>query len=134
LVLDEVILGPGDVPAFPLLFRFHQRPNFLEIQADAAACDGLGIPVQRAEETIAKLNLNCRRLGEARLAVHCALEQAKKKLRKSGRPDPGEALDRLAASQLGRDAEGCLKAFFTVSRWSLRGAAEAFLARTGFNG
>jgi uncharacterized protein (TIGR02646 family) len=135
-VLDGIVLSPGEVPAFPCLFRFRQWQDFLEMEPNGSACGEAGIPVERVQASITRLNLNCRRLGDARLVVHRELEQAKMRLRESSRPAPAaaEALRCLARSRLGRDSDGRFKAFFTVSRWSLRGAAEAFLADSGFGG
>ncbi|WP_295385149.1 retron system putative HNH endonuclease [uncultured Thiodictyon sp.] len=130
-VLDGVILRPDEVPPFPRLFRFLQSPDRLDIAPDAAACTAAGIPVERVEATIEKLNLNCRRLAEARLPLHRQLEYAKKRLRESG-ADPGAGLRRLAEAHLAIDPDGCRKAFFTVARWSLHRYAEDHLRETQF--
>lgn len=66
-VLDGMILRPDEIPAFPRLFRYAQLPDRLDIKADADLCEKAEIPVERVEQTIEELNLNCRRLAEARL-------------------------------------------------------------------
>ena len=131
-ILDGVILRPDEVPPFPRLFRFLQTPDRLDIAADASACSAAGVPVERVEATIEKLNLNCRRLAEARLPLHRQLESAKKRLRESG-ADPGAGLRRLADIHLATDQDR-RQSFFTVARWSLGRCAEDYLSETKFCG
>lgn len=132
-VLDGVILKPDEVPPFPRLFRFLQSPDRLDIVPEPSACIAAGIPVERVEATIEKLNLNCRRLAEARLPLHRQLESAKKRLRESG-TEPCTGLRRLAEAHFAIDSEGYRKSLFTVARWSLGRCAEDYLKDTQFCG
>jgi uncharacterized protein (TIGR02646 family) len=135
-VLDGIILRPDEVPPFPRLFAFRQWHSELHMEPDEVACREVGIEAHRVRATIERLNLNCRRLAVMRMDVHRELERTKARLRESDYPDPVSALRRLAAMRLGRDEQGCLKAFFTLSRWSLRhhGLAENYLRESGFGG
>lgn len=130
-ILDGVILRPDEVPAFPRLFRYRQSPDRLDIEPDPDACGQAGIPIVRVETTIAKLNLNCRRLAEARLAAHRPWEKEKQRLMKSAL-DPMPALRDLAARRLAPGPDGCRRGFFTVGRWCLKQAAEDYLLESGF--
>lgn len=131
-VLDGIVLRPDEIPRFPPLFRFRPYPNALLIEPDPQACEAAGIAPERVRDTIDQLNLNCRRLAELRSALHRDLEQIKARLRESHNPDVSGALRRLAAFRLEPDEQGYLKAFFSVSRWSLGQAAEDFLRASGF--
>ena len=69
-IVDGLVLAPDELPAFPRIFRFEQRPDRLEICVDEQACNAADIPVDKAQRTIDAFNLNCSRLAAARLALH----------------------------------------------------------------
>lgn len=136
-VLDGLILSPAAVPVSPRLFRyrFKDQEKRASIEVDAAGCSEAGIDIERAERTIAELNLNCRRLAEARYAVYLEVEEQKRSLREAGDLEAGRAgIRRLAAQYLDPNAEGRRLAFFTLMRERLGRAAEEHLAATEYNG
>lgn len=131
-ILDGLILSPGEIPAAVRLFRYRQIRDGLLIEPDTEACEEAGIPIARVERTIDELNLNCRRLTEARLPRHRELEKAKRRVRESGR-DPCALLRSLASRYLQPGADGYLESFFTVTRWSLGRCAEDCLRSVDFD-
>ncbi len=136
-VLDGVILSPAAVPVSPRLFRyrFREQEKRASIEVDEARCNEAGVDIGLAESTIADLNLNCRRLAEARFAVYLELEEQKQKLRESGDLEAARAgIRRLAAQYLNPDSQGRRLAFFTLIRERLGRAAEEHLEATGYGG
>jgi uncharacterized protein (TIGR02646 family) len=63
------ILSPNKIPPFPRIFSYKISDNGISIHVDAVLCSKAGIDKNRAEQTIKILNLNCKRLCEARRAV-----------------------------------------------------------------
>ena len=112
-VVDGLVLAPGDIPAFPRIFRFEQQPGAIRIAPDEYKCHEAGIPVEIVEETIKKFNLNCRRLTDARLAVHRRLENLIKAMKT--KTTPGRLLDSLSERFLSKKPNGCYHSFFTRS-------------------
>jgi len=136
-VLDGLILSPAAVPVFPRLFRyrFREQEKRANIEVDAAGCNAAGVDLGLAERTIAELNLNCRRLAEARYAVYVELEEQKQWLRQGSDLEAGRAgIKRLAAQYLDPDLQGRRLAFFTLIRERLGRAAEEHLEATGHKG
>lgn len=133
-VLDDQVLTPGDIPAFPRIFRFEQFPNNMIICPDENACERAGICVKKVEQTIEKFGLNCPRLARARLSLHRQIEQALKKLRTTNCADPEQALSHLARHHLGPTSAGTWCPFFTLVRWRLGKIAESYLRLINFNG
>lgn len=132
-VVDGVVLAPDEIPAFPRIFRFEQRPDRLEICVDEQACNEAGIPVDRAQRTINAFNLNCLRLAAARLALHRQLEQAIIRLRKSGL-HPQIGFTSLAQRHLAKNTNGHWPRFFTLVRWRFGNVAESYLQSIAFTG
>ncbi|MDR2115974.1 MAG: TIGR02646 family protein, partial [Planctomycetaceae bacterium] len=62
------IIPPNEIPAFPRIFSYKITENSVEIQADENLCTESGIDKNRVEQTIKILNLNCKRLQNARYA------------------------------------------------------------------
>jgi len=132
-VVDGLVLAPDEIPAFPRIFRFEQRPDRLEICVDEQACHDTGIPVDKAQRTIDVFNLNCSRLAAARLALHQQLEQAIKRLRNSG-VHPQISLTSLVQRHLARKVNGHWPRFFTLVRWRFGQVAERYLQSIAFMG
>jgi uncharacterized protein (TIGR02646 family) len=132
-ILDDVILAPDQIPAFPPIFRFEQHHDAVLIVPDEPNCALAGIDPNRARATIEHLNLNCRRLTSARLKVHRVLQQAIAKARRNGR-DIKQSYSELVRAHLERSPDGSWKRFFTLVRWTLRAPAEDYLREVGFHG
>ncbi len=132
-ILDDVILAPDQIPAFPPIFRFEQHPDAVLIVPDEPNCAIAGIDPNRARATIEHLNLNCRRLTFTRLKVHRVLQQAIAKARQNG-CDINRTYAQLVTAHLARSPEGSWKPFFTLVRWTLRRPAEDYLKQVGFSG
>ena len=132
-VVDGLVLAPDEIPAFPRIFRFEQRPDRLDICVDEQACHDAGIPVNKAQQTIEVFNLNCSRLAAARLALHRQLEQAIRRLRSSS-IDPQAGFTSLARRYLARNANEYWPRFFTLVRWRLGKVAESYLQSIAFMG
>lgn len=109
-ILDGLVLAPGDIPAFPRLFRFEQKPDAILIAPDEKKCLNAGVSIEIVEETIKQFNLNCRRLTDARLEVHRGLE----KLIKTMKPKtiPRRLLYNLAERYLNENSNGSYHSFF----------------------
>jgi uncharacterized protein (TIGR02646 family) len=136
-VLDGVILSPAAVPVSPRLFRyrFREQEKRASIEVDEARCNEAGVDIGLVEGTIAELNLNCRRLAEARFAVYLELEEQKQMLRESSDLEAARAgIRRLAAQYLDPDSQGRRLAFFTLIRERLGRAAEEHLEAIGYGG
>lgn len=136
-MLDGLILSPAAVPVSPRLFRyrFKDQEKRASIEVDEAGCNEAGVDIGLAARTIAELNLNCRRLAEARFAVYLELEEQKQRLRESGDLEAGRAgIRRLAAQCLDPDSQGRRLAFFTLIRERLGRVAEEHLDAAGYNG
>jgi len=132
-VLDEIILAPDQIPAFPRIFRFEQHPDAILIVPDEPNCTRAGIDPHKVWATIRHLNLNCRRLTSARLTVHRVLQQEISKARREG-CDVRMAYARLVTKHLAHSTGRQWRPFFTLRRWALRAPAEDYLNEVGFNG
>jgi len=132
-ILDDIVLAPHELPAFPRIFRFEQYPDRTEIHVDEDPCSEAGIDCARAQQTIDQFNLNCTRLAGARLALHHQLESAIESLRESG-VNPHVGFATLAKTHLKKDLNGHWPQFFTLVRWRLGQAAEGYLQSIGYEG
>ncbi|MDR2168733.1 MAG: TIGR02646 family protein [Planctomycetaceae bacterium] len=63
------ILSPLEIPMFPRIFSYEISEGSIWIRVDEKLCLQAGIDKTRAEQTIKVLNLNCKRLREARYSV-----------------------------------------------------------------
>ncbi|HEY5867733.1 MAG TPA: retron system putative HNH endonuclease [Candidatus Tectomicrobia bacterium] len=132
-VVDDLVLAPDEIPAFPRIFRFEQRPDRLDICVDEQACYEASIPVEKAQQTIDAFNLNCSRLAAARLALHRQLEQAIMRLRRRG-AHPQAGFTSLVQRHLAQNANGHWPRFFTLVRWRFGQVAESYLQSISFTG
>jgi len=132
-VVDGLVLAPGDVPAFPRIFKYEQQPDFVVVVVDEDGCQVAGIDEEKARRTIEKFNLNCPRLGEARLVLLRQVESQVKRLRESAH-DPRAFVELLIQRFLSKDASGNWRKFFTLVRWRFGATAENYLRSIGFRG
>jgi uncharacterized protein (TIGR02646 family) len=132
-ILDGLVLAPRDVPAFPRIFRYEQQPDFVVIAIDEEGCRAAGIDETRVRLTIEKSNLNCPRLGEARLALLREVENQVKRLRESAH-DPKSFVELLVQRFLSKDGSGRWRRFFTLVRWRFGKTAESYLTSIGYQG
>lgn len=140
-VLDDEILNPLNVPAFPRLFRYAEEDlsagrRGLKIEVDDRNCSNAKYLEEqgcatRAQTTIDRLHLNSENLRLMRQATY---EEIKKEIAK--RIDSGTDLEQ-AMSQMAEVAFSKPKRwpeFFTVWRFTLRDAAEEKLKSINYNG
>jgi uncharacterized protein (TIGR02646 family) len=132
-IVDDLVLSPADIPAFPRIFCFRQLPDRIKIEVDADACRAAKISAEKAQCTIDTFNLNCTRLALARLGVHRELEQAIKWLRETG-TDPRVGLAALARRHLSKNNGRIWPRFFTLIRWRLGNSAEDYLQSINYIG
>lgn len=136
-VVDDVVLAPDSIPAFPSIFRFEQFQDRIDLKVNSEACHKAGIDVEKAENTIREFNLNCDRLARARLAKLKPIENAKGKIRESTNGNPGKAkmaFEKLARMHLEKDSSGCWPEFFTLVRLIFKESAENYLRSVSYNG
>jgi uncharacterized protein (TIGR02646 family) len=132
-VVDGSVLSPAEVPAYPRLFKYKQWVDGLHIGADNTNCAVANISPDLAKATIDTFNLNCRRLAQATLAVHRAIEGQIKRLREHA-PQPEALFPSLVQWHLARSQDGCWKPFFTQMRWRFKEAAETYLQSIDYQG
>jgi len=130
-VLDDRLLNPLEVPAFPRLFKFLGDGR---IQVDQAECEEAGIEPAEAEDTIDLLGLNCPRLRDARAEVLHHIERTINVARRKAGARPGATFRYLLERYLTQDQNGRWSRFFTLIRWRLRDSAETHLREIGFDG
>ncbi|WP_395740333.1 retron system putative HNH endonuclease [Prosthecobacter sp.] len=132
-VVDGQVLAPDQVPASPRIFEYRQSTDRLDIIPDEANCDRAGVSVDLAEATVNTFKLNCRRLSEARMRVHKAIENQIKSLRQKSAV-PETLFPSLVHRHLARNANGEWKPFFTMVRWRFGATAEACLQSINYQG
>jgi len=132
-ILDGLVLAPCDVPAFPRIFQYEQQTDYIFIAVDEQACEAAGVDQSKVRLTIEKFNLNCPRLGEARLALLREVERQIKRLRESA-ANPKGFVELLVQRFLSKDTSGHRRRFFTLIRWRFRGTAENYLTSNVYDG
>lgn len=132
-VLDGLVLAPCDVPSFPRIFRYEQQPDFVAIATDEQGCRAAGVDEAKVERTIQEFNLNCPRLGEARLALLREVENQVKRLRESAH-NPKSFFELLVRRFLSKDGSGNWRRFFTLVRWRFGTTAENYLTSIDYQG
>lgn len=133
------ILGPGEVPAFPILFQF--APDGTP-EPDPRNCADQALPQNQysdtttlIRQTIEHLNLGCPRLNRSRRICKAQLEKQIKNARQQapGVP-PRDVLLTLARRLFSQNAGSPWPEFFTLIRWRLGHAAETHLQAIQFAG
>ncbi len=133
-VLDDRILNPGEIPAFPRIFKY--RIGDGEMQIDEQACKEADIDSHKAQATIDLLGLNCQRLKDARAEIIRAIERVRKtaRIHKNSGEIRTQTVEHLLNRFLTRNDSGIWHRFFTVARWSLGARAERYLSDCKFDG
>ena len=131
--LTASILNPiQDIPAFPRLFKFKEQgedAGMMEI--DLELCPEHH--QQKAQQSMAELNLNAKRVKRFRSTVINQLREAFQHNLESGMTED-EALRDLAELYFPVQANQHWPAFFTTIRWYLADMAEERLQQIGYNG
>lgn len=128
-ILDDIILKPSTLPLQPSLFTVTYEGL---LKVNAAHCAAVGIPVERAQQTIEKLNLNCPRLKTARRTVMEGLEAEEQALGIDKMNDAAAtaALTAMARRHLLPDRyTHCLPPFFTTRRSFFLALGERVIAQ-----
>lgn len=129
--LDDVILNPLKIPAFPCLFSCDRASGAFSINVDH--CRQASISIEKAQNTIDKLRLDSNRLRRLRKAT---LNQLNAQLREFTRQGLSmeQAFDRLAKVHLRKNSDGYWPKFFTSIRSYLGWASEKQLKSINFDG
>lgn len=130
----EQLLNPlklTDVPCFPALFAFKRQTG--EIVPDGDRCSQAGVPVEKAQFTIERLNLNVQRLKDNRRDVILAVEEQLVQAIEEAGEMSSEFESRIAEQVFG-DGTNDWPPFFTTIRWALGEGAEQHLQSIGFAG
>ncbi|MAF15693.1 MAG: TIGR02646 family protein [Marinomonas sp.] len=130
-ILDNVILNPLNIPAFPRLFKCDRVSGALSV--DVQNCDVASISTVKAQATIDELHLDSNRLRRFRNAVLDDVnEQMIRYMRQGLSVD--QALQLLAAALLRKNGNQEWPKFFTSIRHYLGEAGELQLQAIGFSG
>ena len=116
---DDDFTDPRTLPALPSLTRVLVNGT---MEADAAACESVGQSSAHVQRTIEILELNVRRLRDAREEHWRALNDAWK-----DHLDDLEVMEEAARTEL-LPNNGCLPRFFTTNRSYFGSASERILA------
>ncbi|MCY4472423.1 MAG: TIGR02646 family protein [Kistimonas sp.] len=130
-VLDDVILNPLMIPAFPCLFSIERTSG--ELKKNTTNCGIAGIDTQKVENTLLHLRLNANRLKKFRRRVLNTLNQEMMQQTSSGKTI-SEARTRLAKIHLRKSSDGDWPAFFSSIRAYLGKEAESHLRSIGYLG
>lgn len=128
--LDELILNPVDIPAFPPIFDF-TRHGIMSV--NEKNCYQSDVNETLAAGSIEHLRLNAERLKRLRRAELNAINQTLNGLITSGLSVKA-AREKLAKGLLRKDKKGNWPKFFSAIRAYLGKAAEKHLREIGFNG
>lgn len=130
-VLDNVILNPLYLPAFPCLFKI-ERSNG-QISVDSAHCTSAGVNVVKAQATIDELRLDAERLRVMRKGELNRINEQLRELIANGKTIP-QAREHLAKALLRKDSNNHWPKFFTSIRSYLGSAAETQLQSINYVG
>jgi len=128
--LDNLILNPLHIPAFPTVFRFDRSTGKPQVNED---CVDAGIERKKIESTIFELRLDASRLNRLRKPLLDKLNEEVKLSVQSGL-SIGDAKDQLARIHLRKDTNGHWPKFFSSIRSYLGNSAEKHLRSIHFNG
>lgn len=130
-IVDDVVLHPRAIPAFPRVFKFHTSADCVEMRVDVEGCEAAGINADRASKTLEVFNLNCRRLTAARMAIFAEIEHGVKRI--SSLPDRDEKLRLYTQARLAKSGNDW-PAYFTMIRWRFGRFAEDYLQSIQYQG
>ncbi len=135
-VLDTKILKPSELPASPPLFTFSTMDG--SINVNQANCKVAEIESQKVQNTIDKLNLDCRRLRNQRKKLLQSLEKEVRELGKEVLSKPGEELSdeelewlkaELVKEFFQMEKDGSIPEFFSTVRDFFGNHAETILSQ-----
>lgn len=129
--LDDVILNPLHLPAFPRLFSCSRSNGRLSVES--VNCEKANISAEKAQNTVDELNLDAVRLRRLRKAVLDQLNDQMQTLMAGGLP-VGAARARLASMNLKKNPLGHWPKFFTSIRGYLGNEAEKHLISSHYSG
>jgi uncharacterized protein (TIGR02646 family) len=109
-ILDGEILNPAMLPEKALVFLVNDEGK---IEANKSVCEATATDFVKAQATVVRLNLNCKRLMNARADVWQFMESDFEQRIESGESEL-DALADMAATYLTPDSQGRLQAFFTT--------------------
>ncbi|NJA05520.1 TIGR02646 family protein [Methylococcaceae bacterium WWC4] len=130
-VLDDIILNPIDLPAFPCLFKFNRADG--SISVNIAHCQQVGVDEGKVQATIDELHLDAKRLRDLRKPILSTLGSQFERMVAAGEA-PEDAKLRLARVALKKDEQGHWPKFFSAIRDYLGNAAEQQLNDIEYNG
>ena len=130
-VLDNVILNPLHLPAFPRLFSCERATGHLTVDSDN--CDQANVSVAKAQNTIDELNLDAERLKRLRKAVLNDLND-QIRARVAQGMSIGDVRENFAKAILRKNASGHWPKFFTSIRSYLGNEAEKQLRKSHYSG
>lgn len=129
--LDDVILNPLRIPAYPCLFKFERSTGKMLVNQEA--CQNAEVDMSKAQATIDELHLNANRLITLRKAT---LDQINIQLRAriEGGRSMDDAVTDLAKVLLSKNASNHWPRFFSSIRNYLGSAAEEYLSNSNYSG
>lgn len=130
-MLDNVILNPIRIPAYPCLFKIERISG--QISVDDAKCISAGVDVLKAERTIHELRLDAKRLNKMRKGELNSINEKLIEQIKKGKTIP-EARKYLAKAILRKNSNNHWPKFFTSIRYYLGSAAEDQLRDINYTG
>lgn len=110
-VLDDIILNPIDLHAFPCLFKFNRADG--SISVNIACCQQIGVDEAKVQATIDELRLDAKRLRVLRKPILSTLGSQFERMVAAGET-PQDAKLRLARVALKKDEQGHWPAFFSA--------------------
>lgn len=128
--LDQRILNPLMIPAFPPLFEFSRQGG---IAVHTKNCQTADIDEELAEGSIRHLRLNAQRLKRLRKAELNEINRVIGDMVAAGVPIEG-AREKMAKALLRKDRQGNWPKFFSAVRSYLGEAAEEQLKSIGYDG
>jgi uncharacterized protein (TIGR02646 family) len=127
--LEETLLNPLDLPSFPNIFHFNVISGCLS--PNIAACEEANVDINKLENTIKILNLNCDRLKRARQTLYLAIKRREKELL-ARKHSLKEAVAIMLKQYFGNESEW--PEYFTTYRCCLGPMAEKYLQSIHYNG
>ena len=134
-ILDGTILNPHDIDAKSRLFTFWYADGSRDriyLKPYEEGCRAAGVQAELVQNTIERLNLNCRLLAKLRGGAKAAVEKRIKKFKQSGVGDQ-EAIKRAVRMAFSTE-DGLWPEFFTTLRALYPTAAEDYLKSQDYQG
>jgi len=129
--LDDIILNPLTVPAFPPLFKVARADG--KITVHRVNCQSANVSHSKALKTIKELNLDSQRLNGFRKVMLDDLNLKIQQMSLNGQ-ELSDIRQNLAQMMLSKNSDGRWPPFFTSIRSYLGNEAEAHLQQIQYNG